>query len=76
MAIAVIGLLVTGWLLQHVVQYFQIALDYHYILAYALVLVRRYADAWKHAHAAEEAGITLSPQFLQRLSQAMPDPEL
>ena len=36
--IAVIGLLVTGWLLQHVVQYFQIALDYHYILAYALTL--------------------------------------
>lgn len=38
MAIAVIGLLVTGWLQQHVVQYFQIALDYHYILAYALTL--------------------------------------
>jgi len=38
MAIAVVGLLVTGWLQQHVVQYFQIALDYHYILAYTLVL--------------------------------------
>ena len=38
MAIAVVGLLVTGWLQQHVVKYFQIALDYHYILAYALTL--------------------------------------
>lgn len=38
MAIAVVGLLVTGWLQQHVVQYSQIALDYHYILAYALTL--------------------------------------
>ena len=36
MSIAVIGLLLTGWLLQNVVHYFQIALDYHYILAYAL----------------------------------------
>jgi Ni/Fe-hydrogenase 1 B-type cytochrome subunit len=36
MAVAVIGLLITGWLLQNVVQYFQIALDYHYIMAYAL----------------------------------------
>lgn len=36
MVIAVIGLLGTGWLLQNVQQYFQIALDYHYILAYAL----------------------------------------
>jgi Ni,Fe-hydrogenase I cytochrome b subunit len=35
-AIAVFGLLLTGWLLQNVLQYFQIALDYHYILAYAL----------------------------------------
>jgi len=38
MAIAVVGLLVTGWLQQHVIQYFQIALDYHYIFAYALTL--------------------------------------
>ncbi|NNF97355.1 MAG: cytochrome b/b6 domain-containing protein [Halobacteria archaeon] len=38
MAIAVVGLLVTGWLQLYVVQYFQIALDYHYILAYALSL--------------------------------------
>lgn len=38
MAIAVVGLLVTGWLQQNVVQYFQIALDYHYIFAYALTL--------------------------------------
>jgi len=38
MAIAVVGLLVTGWLQQHVVKYFQVALDYHYILAYALTL--------------------------------------
>lgn len=37
--IAVIGLLVTGWLQQHVVQYFQVALDYHYILAYLLTLI-------------------------------------
>ena len=36
MAIAVIGLLVSGWLLQNVAHYFQVALDYHYILAYAL----------------------------------------
>jgi Ni/Fe-hydrogenase 1 B-type cytochrome subunit len=36
MSIAVIGLLLTGWLLQNVVHYLQIALDYHYILAYAL----------------------------------------
>ena len=36
--VAVVGLLFTGWLQQHVVQYFQIALDYHYILAYALTL--------------------------------------
>lgn len=36
MVIAVIGLLVTGWLLQNVAHYFQIALDYHYTLAYAL----------------------------------------
>jgi Ni/Fe-hydrogenase 1 B-type cytochrome subunit len=36
MSIAVIGLLLTGWLLQNVVQYFQIALDYHYIMAYIL----------------------------------------
>lgn len=36
MALAVIGLLITGWLQQHVIQYLQIALDYHYILAYAL----------------------------------------
>ena len=36
MSIAVIGLILTGWLLQNVVHYFQIALDYHYILAYAL----------------------------------------
>ena len=38
MVVAVVGLLITGWLQQHVVQYFQIALDYHYILAYALTL--------------------------------------
>ena len=38
MVIAVFGLLVTGWLQQHVVHYFQVALDYHYILAYALTL--------------------------------------
>ena len=37
-SVAVVGLLVTGWLQQHVVQYFQIALDYHYILAYTLTL--------------------------------------
>lgn len=36
MAVAVIGLLVTGWLLQQVIQFFEIALDIHYILAYAL----------------------------------------
>lgn len=36
MVIAVIGLLVTGWLLQNVAHYFQVALDYHYLLAYAL----------------------------------------
>jgi Ni/Fe-hydrogenase 1 B-type cytochrome subunit len=36
MSVAVVGLLITGWLLQNVVHYFQIALDYHYILAYAL----------------------------------------
>ena len=36
MSIAVIGLLLTGWLLQNVLPYFQIALDYHYILAYVL----------------------------------------
>jgi len=36
MALAIIGLLITGWLQQHVIQYFQIALDYHYIVAYAL----------------------------------------
>ena len=39
MSVAVVGLLITGWLLQHVVHYFQIALDYHYILAYALAFV-------------------------------------
>ena len=38
MALAVVGLLITGWLQQHVVQYFAIALDYHYILAYTLTL--------------------------------------
>lgn len=38
MAVTVTGLLLTGWLQQHVVQYFQIALDYHYILAYGLTL--------------------------------------
>lgn len=38
MAVAVVGLLVTGWLQQHVMKYFQIALDYHYIFAYALTL--------------------------------------
>jgi len=36
MSITVIGLLLTGWLLQNVLPYFQIALDYHYILAYVL----------------------------------------
>jgi len=36
MAIASIGLLLTGWLQQHVIQFFEIALDYHYILAYTL----------------------------------------
>jgi Ni/Fe-hydrogenase 1 B-type cytochrome subunit len=36
MALTVIGLIITGWLQQHVIQYFQISLDYHYILAYAL----------------------------------------
>ena len=36
MSIAVIGLLLTGWLLQNVLPYFQLALDYHYILAYVL----------------------------------------
>ena len=38
MTISVTGLLITGWLQQHVLQYFQVALDYHYILAYALTL--------------------------------------
>lgn len=36
MVVTVVGLLITGWLLKNVVQYFQIALDYHYVLAYAL----------------------------------------
>ena len=36
MSITVIGLLLTGWLLQNVLPYFQLALDYHYILAYVL----------------------------------------
>ena len=39
MVIAVIGLLGSGWLLQNVRQYFQITLDYHYILAYVLSFV-------------------------------------
>lgn len=38
MFIAVVGLLVTGWLLQNVAHYFQAALDYHYILAYVLCI--------------------------------------
>jgi Ni/Fe-hydrogenase 1 B-type cytochrome subunit len=38
MAISVVGLLLTGWLQQNVARYFQVALDYHYILAYALTL--------------------------------------
>ena len=46
----------------------------HRDLAYALVLVRRHADAWSHAHAAQDAGTALSPEFLQTLSQEMPDP--
>ncbi len=46
----------------------------HRDLAYALVLVRRHADAWIHAHAAQDAGTVLSPQFLEKLSQEMPDP--
>ena len=37
-SVAVVVLLFTGWLQQHVVQYFQVALDYHYILGYALTL--------------------------------------
>lgn len=37
MALAVCGLLLTGWVLSHIAAYFQIALDYHYLLAYLLV---------------------------------------
>ena len=36
MVIAVIGLLGTGWLLENIAHVFQVALDYHYIFAYAL----------------------------------------
>lgn len=38
MAFSVIGLLVTGWFQGHVINYFQVALDYHYLLAYLLVI--------------------------------------
>ena len=70
-AIAVVGLLLTGWLQQHVVQYFQIALDYHYILAYALTLalgLRLYLLFSSPASAANWRDLLLNRQ---RLKQAI-----
>ncbi|MCG6887687.1 MAG: cytochrome b/b6 domain-containing protein [Proteobacteria bacterium] len=37
MTFSVCGLLITGWFQTHVVSFFQLALDYHYILAYLLL---------------------------------------
>ncbi len=70
-AIAVVGLLLTGWLQQHVVLYFQIALDYHYILAYALTLalgIRLYLLFSSPASAANWRDLLLNRQ---RLKQAI-----
>lgn len=37
MAFAVCGLLLTGWVLSHIAAYYQVALDYHFLLGYLLV---------------------------------------
>lgn len=48
--------------------------DAHRNLAIALYVGGKYAEAWREVHLCRSYGVRLHPDFIQALSQKMPDP--